>query len=152
MRNEFAKVSKPADFVSCPGEEYHIIYSPIVKPDGTIVLEVSGKESIKDMINSQLAQTDMSWILKQLSLGNTSVLNQNTPMYGDFTNMPKSNAEFLQMYIDGENAFNKLDPEIRAKFDNDFMQWFATAGTNDWSEKMNLLRPDPEEAVEAEKE
>lgn len=145
MRNKYAKVSDPNSFVTNPGSQDKILYSPIVNPDGTVTLEESGKENIKEKINAQLPVTDMAWIVKQIALGNTSVLAQKTPIYGDFTQMPRSYAEVLQLYIDGQRAFDTLSADIRAKFDNDFMQWFAQAGTESWNEKMNLLKPDPED-------
>ena len=141
MRNEKACVSNPNDFVSNPGDRYHIIYSPIINPDGTITLIESGKDDIQEMIQAQKDQTDMSYILSQMAIGNTSVLTDKTPMYGDFTIMPKTYAEALQLVIDREADFMKLPLDVRNKFNNDFRQWFAQSGSDEWFDKMSSVLP-----------
>lgn len=144
MRNKNAKVSDPNTFVSNPGEVFKLEYSPFVKDDGTILLEVSGKIDVKQMINSFKDSTDMSYILKQLAIGNTDVLAQRQGVYADFSEFPKTYAEVLQLRIDAENNFYKLPLEVRQKFNNDFNVYFANAGTEDWFAKMGLSS-DPEQ-------
>lgn len=147
MRNKNAKVSDPNKFFTCEGEEYKIEYSPHVMPDGTIELEVSGRINIKEYINSQREQTDMSYIMKQIALGNTAVLNESAGMYGDFTGMPKSYAEALQLRIDAENSFYKLPVDVRNKFENDFNRYFATAGSDEWFEKLGVKNDEGKEST-----
>ena len=100
MRNEFAKVFDPNSFSTNPGDRYHTIYSPKIKQNGIIQLVESGKEDIQEMIDSFRDSTDMAFIVNRLMAGDTSVLNQAPAMYGDFTDMPKTYAEALQMVID----------------------------------------------------
>lgn len=148
MRNVNARITDLNDFVSCSGDKYHVIYSPIVNADGTITLKETGKDDIQEMINSYRDQTDMSFILAAMAAGDTSVLSQKEPMYGDFTKMPKTYAEALQMVIDAEDKFYDLPADIRNKFDNDYKQWFAQAGSADWLEKMNYDPESKEDTVE----
>lgn len=144
MRNPNARVSDPNSFVTSSGDRYHIEYSPIVRDDGTILLKESGKVDIQEMIDSYREQTDMSFILKRMALGDTSVLTQKEAMFGDFTSMPKSYAEALQLVIDSEAKFMKLPLDVRNAFDNDFRKWFATSGNADWYEKMSPVIPKDE--------
>ena len=148
MRNKNAKVSDPNTFITSSGDTEHIEYAPKVMPDGSIELVVSGKTNIDEYINAQRETTDMAYIITQLGLGNTDVLNQKTPNYGDFTEMPKTFAEALQMKIDAEKAFYELPLDVRNKFENDFNRFFATAGSKEWYEK--ITPPDIEEKGEAE--
>lgn len=153
MRNKNAKVSNPNDFVTCPGEQFKAEYSAIVKDDGTILLEVSGKIDMKQMINSFKDSTDMSYILKQIALGNTDVLQQRQGVYADFSEFPKTYAEVLQLRIDAEKNFYQLPIEVRQKFNNDFNVYFATAGQDEWFEKMGVsLDPEQGSVPEVEKE
>lgn len=138
MRNKFAKVSDPNEFATCAGDKYHITYSTKVMSDGKLVLEVNGKEDIQSMINSHRDETDMSFIIQRLAMGDTSVLNKKAAMYGDFTEMPKTYAESLQLVMDAEKHFYEMPLEVRNKFGNDFRQWFATAGASDWFSKMGI--------------
>lgn len=148
MRNKFAKVSDPNKFETCSGDRYHITYEPVVNPDGTISLVENGKEDIQAKIDSYREKTDIAYIIKRLEMGDTSVLNQNNPMYGDFTDMPKSYAEVLQLVIDAENSFYKLPLDTRNKFDNDYKQWLAQAGSLEWSERMGFIKEEEQKIDE----
>lgn len=138
MRNKFARVSDPAEFVTYEGETEHIEYSPKVMKDGTIELVESGKTDINAYINAQKDTTDMAYIIAQLTAGNTDVINARKPMFGDFTEMPKTYAEALQLRIDAEKSFYALPLDVRSKFDNDFNQYFATAGSDEWMKKLGV--------------
>lgn len=141
MRNKNAKVSNPNDFVTDSGSRVKTLYSAKVTPNGEILLSPSGKEDIQDYINSFRESTDMSFILHQLSLGNTAVLNQKQMLFGDFTEVPESLAAAQQMLIDGEEAFYKLPLDVRQQFDNNFRNWLFTSGQPDWIKKMGKLLP-----------
>lgn len=141
MRNKNACVSDPHDFITCSGEQDRIIYKTKVMPDGTLDIQPSGKESIQAKIESFRPQTDMAFILKQMQLGNLDVLNGAHGSYGDFTQMPKTMAEAMQLRIDAEDAWYKLPVDTRAKFDHDLNKWLATAGTKEWSEIMSPSAP-----------
>lgn len=129
-------------FFTCSGDDVHLIYKPIVDSYGKVQLEVAGKESISEMIQSYASQTDMSYIMARLKAGDTSVLgDQARAMYGDFTGLPTSRAEFMQSFIDAQLTFDKLPLDVRANFANDFKQWFVQAGTADWMTKMHIELP-----------
>lgn len=141
MRNKYSQFSDPNDFVSCPGDKFHVLYSPIIKADGSIELVESGKDDIQEFIESFKDQTDMTYILQRMAAGDQSVLNQSMPLYGDFTDMPKTYAESLQLVIDKERQFMELPLDVRNKFDNDFRKWFAQSGSEEWYEKMSPVIP-----------
>ena len=143
MRNKNARVSDPHEFVTCPGSPDKILYKTKVLPDGTIDIQPSGKESIQAKIESFRPQTDMAYILKQMQIGNYEVLNGAHGSYGDFTAMPKTMAEAMQLRIDAEDAWYKLPVDIRAKFDHDLNKWLATAGTEEWKNIMMPPAADP---------
>lgn len=136
MRNKNAKVSNPNDFTTDPGSEERIIYDAKIRPDGSIEVVPSGKENIQDKIEAQRESCDMSYILKQIALGNGEVLQLQPGEYGDFTKAPKTMAEALQMQIDANRAWYDMPIDIRSKFDNDIVKWLVTAGTQEWNKKM----------------
>lgn len=140
MRNKYSHV--PDDFTSFKspsGDLFHDVLTPSFRPDGTIELKVSDRVDIKKEINSHRDETDMAFILSRLMAGDDSVLNPNPPMYGDFTQFPKSYAEMLNMVLDGERYFDSLPIETRKKFDNDRAKWFASIGRSDWFENMGYV-------------
>lgn len=150
MRNEFAKVTNPNDFVTESGSPIHILYAPTVLSDGSVVLEESGKENTDDMIQSYGATSDINYIVSRLLEGDESVLAQRQGMYGDFTQFPTTYAEVLQTVINSEKRFNALSPDVKQKFDNDFGKWLATATTPEWLDKMGIKIDNSEEVVKDE--
>lgn len=160
MRNKFAFVSDPNDFVTDPGSSEHVLYTSRIV-NGVIKLVKSGVENIQDKIQSFKDQTDMSFILSRLAMGDTSVFRSDPPMYGDFSHVPQSYADALQLVMDAEKKFNMLPLDVRNEFDNDYRQWFASAGSDSWLSKMdsviekpdaglNPVIPDPKEGVVTE--
>ena len=141
MRNSNAFVPDPNSFISHHGDQFHVNYSPRVLESGEVKLVESGKDDIKQMINSFRDSTDMSFIIQRLSAGDTSVLNQHLPMFGDFTQMPTTYAEALQLVIDGRRQFDSLPLDVKNSFNNDFRQFLASAGTPEWNEKLSVLKP-----------
>lgn len=141
MINKGARIPVVDDFVSNPGEEYHILFKSTVLPSGVIKLEEDGKEDIRQMINAQAERTDMKYILRQMELGNFEAFSR-TPNYGDFSDFPTSYQEVLQVAIDSEKMFYQLPIDIRSSFDNDFNKWLVTQGQPEWFEKMGYKDKD----------
>lgn len=123
---------------SCAGERYRTEYAPIVNDDGTITLVEDGKTDLQEMYDVQAAGCDMSLIVQRYLSGDYSVLSRAQGVYIDTTVYPKSNAELLQKVIDGQRYFDSLSPDIKSRFDNDFNQWFAGAGSEQWLRNMNV--------------
>lgn len=139
MRNKYAKVSDPNKFVSCAGSDIHELYEGKLLPNGEIKLVPIGKESISEKINSYAKFTDISYIMSRLQAGDTSVIRDGA-MYGDFTKTPKSLADALQIMINGEQKFNELPLEIRNKFNNSYLAWMQSAGSELWFDNMGIKR------------
>lgn len=138
MRNKNAKVSDPNKFVSCAGSDIHVIYEGKLLPTGEIKLVPIGKESISEKINSYKPYTDINYIISRLNAGDTSVVRDGA-MYGDFTKQPKTLADALQVIINAEKSFNELPLDVRNKFDNSYLAWLQSAGSENWFEKMNIV-------------
>lgn len=134
------------DIFSNPGSPIHDIYSPVVKEDGSIELEVTGKENTDDYIQSFLESCDINVIVSRIENGEVDLLNKYVGQYGDFSDMPKSYAEVLQLQIDSANLFNSLPIEIKQKFDNDANKFFAQSGTEEWYKNLGFVEKKNEES------
>lgn len=141
MRHPEASVRDSNSFVSSSGDTFHLRFSPRVLENGEIKLVESGKDDIKAMINSFRDSTDMSFILQRLAAGDTSVINQRPGVFGDFTKLPTTYAEALQLVIDGRREFDSLPLDVKNSFNNDFRQFLASAGSPEWTEKLSVLKP-----------
>ncbi len=147
MRNKYSRVPDDfSTFKSPVGDLFHDILSPSFRPDGTIELKVTDRIDIKKEINSHRDETDMAFILSRLMAGDDSVLNPRPPMYGDFTQFPKSYVEMLNMVLDGERYFDSLPIETRKNFDNDRGKWFASIGRPEWFANMGFVSGDTQVA------
>lgn len=129
-------------FVSNPGSPLHTIYSPKVGKDGVVELVESGVENTDDVIQSFAESTDIRVILSRVANGETELLHQRNGIFGDFTGMPKTYAEALQLHIDANRLFASLPADVREKFGNDENRFFAEAGTSEWSEKLHAILPE----------
>lgn len=136
------KFSDCKKFPSNPGDRVHILYESKVFPDGTIELVQCGKEDFQDFIESWTDSCDMTHVLTQLRNGDLSVLNQRPGMYGNFTEMPSTLAEFMQLQIDSDRMFDSLPIDVKQEFDNDKNKFFAQAGNQEWYEKLKPVMPE----------
>lgn len=134
-----------AKFVSSSGDQFEPLYSPKIVCDGRIELEETGKRDVQQEINSWREHTDMAYILRQMAAG--SYQPRSNPVYGDFTDMPETMAEAMQLMIDAEVAFHELPLETQGKFDNNYRKWLMMANqdTKKFSELMGFI--DKAEAV-----
>lgn len=138
------------DFISCSGDRYRIEYTGKVLDNGVIELVENGKTDVYAQIQADAEANSIPAILARFENGDPSVFDAK-PLYGDFTELPKTYAEFLQRQIDAQRVWDSLDPQMKVKFDNDMNQFFATAGTKEWIDKLvdPVLAEDPQpEAVD----
>lgn len=120
-----------------PGSPIHDLYSAKVEKDGSVSLIKVGEENIQEKIDAAKDSTDIATIVAYYNqTGDESVLKRYVPVFGDFSKLPNSLAEFLQLRIDSENFFNALPSEIKKEFDNDSNKFFAQAGEKEWIEKL----------------
>lgn len=132
------------------GSPIHMIYTPVVNEDGNVDLVESGKENTDDYIQSFKDSCDMEVIIQRFLAGDSSALNKKAAMFGDFTSMPKTYAEVLQLQIDAKKAFDELPVETKEKFDNDINKFLANAGESEWYEKLGVVLEKQEEKKESE--
>lgn len=132
---------------SCPGLPFKTVYAPKVGPNGSVELVESGLENTDEFIQSFKEATDIRTILNRVANGETQLLMQRTGSYGDFTKMPKTFAEVLQLQIDSHKLFESLPIDIRQQFNNDANEFFAASGTGEWFKKIEGVLPDEVKAM-----
>ena len=131
FRTQFDRVK----IVSNSGDYLNPTYNPKVHEDGSIDLVETGVVDTYQEIQAWKDSCDIHAILRKYFNGDASALSKNTPLFGDFTEAPKSLAEYYQRMIDAEAAFNRLPVETRAKFNHSAAEFFSSIG----SEKFNKI-------------
>lgn len=126
---------------SNPGEKRKPVYKGSYSPDGSVRLTQVDEIDIQAEIQSHLYETDMQYIVSRLLNGDNSVLNNQSPLFGDFTTFPKSYSECIQKVIDAENMFASLPQDVRDQFGNDWAKWLAQTGTEKWLSAMGIDMP-----------
>lgn len=126
---------------SRPGDKLRPVFKGSYAPDGSVRLTKVDEIDIQSEIQSHLYETDMQYIINRLITGDTSVLNNQSPMYGDFTTFPRSYSECIQRVIDAENMFALLPQDVRDQFGNDWAKWLSQTGTDKWMSAMGINIP-----------
>lgn len=123
-------------FCSNPGSRFYQKKHGEVQPDGTIVLVDDEVVDIQEKYNAEYPSTTIENILR-----NANPLDSfaDDGLHGlDTLAMPTTLAEFMQFQIDQKRRFELLDPDTRDRFGNDFNQFLATAGTDEWFSKLGV--------------
>ena len=144
----FCDEKKAIEFACNPGSPLHVVYKPSVKKDGEILLEEAGVENTDEMIEAAADSCDIHHVIARYRGGDINALNVRDGMYGDFTEMPKTYAEMLQLQINAKEAFYAMSPDVRRKFDDDVNKFLASAGSDEWIEKLTPVQPDEKDVKE----
>lgn len=151
MNNWLKTLKEHKRFVTDPGSRYKEIYSPVVQSDGHVELVVKEKTCLYDFIQSFKDSCDINVLLRRFAQGDTSALLRGNPVFGDFTEMPKTYAEMLQVVIDGQNYFDTLPSDVRGKFHNNYQEFVSTIGSDAWLNALGIKSEQAAAAAPAQK-
>lgn len=122
-----------------PGSTVRILYSPKFDEKGVMSLVESGKENLYEFIQSHKESCDIHVILERFARGDVSALERVQGTYGDFSNMPRTYADMLNLVHSAEDAFSNLPVDERAKYGHSFERWLTEFGPD--SEKVADTQP-----------
>lgn len=134
------------------GDKEHVIYSSKYNDDGIIELYEIGRQDIPAYINSHAESVDINVLMERYAEGDTEVLNRRQTLFGDFTQLPKTLADSLNLAIEGQKFFDSLPVETKKKFDNSFAVWLATVDKVKAAEAAAQPEEVPSSGEEAEKQ
>lgn len=130
------------DFATCSGSPEHVVYAPKVSRDGVVELIPTGTENLHELIQSHRESCDIQSIMRRVAAGQLDLLKSRPGSYGDFTKMPKTYAEVLQLQINASHLFDSLPPDVKRQFDNSADVFLAQAGSPEWVEAMRPVIPE----------
>lgn len=128
-------------FFADPGSRVKVTYTGKIDDRGKLTLVETGKLDTYAEIQSYKDSVDINVILKRFSQGDANALNKVQGIYGDFTEMPKTYADMLNLVIGGSEKFEALPLEVKQKFNNNFYEFAASAGSGEWLEKLGYKQP-----------
>lgn len=118
------------------GERDHKLYGAVFDEVGRVQLEEKGSESLYDYIQSFADSVDIHVILKRFANGESDVLSKVQGFYGDFTQLPTDYAQLLNTVQAGEEMFNSMPVDVRAKFGHSFNEFMTALCDGSIVEKM----------------
>ena len=110
---------------SAPGSGMKDTYKMHVDEDGKRELRKSGEYNLYAEIQSYKDSVSIDYILARFVNGDETALSRAQGVYGDFTEMPTTQAELCQRIIDAENLFNQLPLDIREQYNFSPSEFFA---------------------------
>lgn len=136
-------------FTVSSGSREKTLYGGRYDEDGRLILVETGKEDLYGYIQSHRDSVDLNKLLARFAQGETDVLSRRQGVYGDFTGLPGSYAEYLNKVNSGKEYFYQLPLDTRRKFGNSFEQWMASMDDSDFADKMgwNVKETTPIETV-----
>lgn len=127
-----------------PGSPLMDVYKLRYRDDGTQTLEVIGQRNIYEEIQSHADSVDIHVILGMcMRKGDYALLYQREGFYGDLSEMPSTYAEVLQHVHDAEEVWKSLPADVKEKFNNSVSEFYASAFTPEWAEKIELKKDAP---------
>lgn len=120
------------------GDKIQMEHTPHMGLDGKRKLILDDAKPIYEMIQAHREETEIDRIVKRAMQGDMSALNAVAGQYMDIAGAPNSLAEAQQIIINAKRDFDKLDPEIKKKFDNNVEIFIAEAGSKEWADKLGI--------------
>ena len=113
-------------------------YSSKVNEKGDTIVYEDGEEDLYSYIQSFADSTNIINIVKRFVNGDVSVLETRQGEFMDLTQIPDNYFDMVNSMRRGEELFNQLDPEIKAKFGQDPTKFLSTIGTDEWINNLGL--------------
>lgn len=113
-----------------------IEYQERLDKDGTSYLVRVGKTDLNAIAQKALPGTLVYNILDRFRNGDLSALGTDGGYYGDFSNVPDSFSESLNLFNKIQHNFSMLNPKLRSLFDNNPSRFAAELQNGSALEKL----------------
>lgn len=133
----YTQLNRPKTIPNKNGVIFYPEYQEQLNEQGeTIVVEI-GKRNIYEEIQAGAEDTKLVNILKRVTTGDLSALQQKEATYVDATTMPKTLMEAQNLVIRAKSEFEKFPTEVKDLFQNNPDKYIAEMGTKEFFEKMS---------------
>lgn len=132
------KLSERKRYITPSGSKFLNVYQEqISKKSGKKELVKTGETDVYEMIQQDLEQSKIEYIIHKLAIGDYSVLKQADITFVDATTMPKTLMELQNIVVKAKEEFSKFPAEVRKEFNNSPEQYVSEMGTDDFYKKMS---------------
>lgn len=135
--DSFCSTKKAVEFKCPSGSRFKKQFiGKLNKETGNIDLTCVGEIDVYSEIQSHSGETDINNLIARAEAGDLSAFT--SAVFGDFTELPSSYAEALNVVIEAEREFYKLPQEVRDKFGNDWHKYLTKAGSSEWFDAFGI--------------
>lgn len=117
------------------------LYTPKINEAGILELIPDGEHNLYQEIQSHARSTDIDLVVERYFSGDPEALTRVQGTYMDVSSVPQNFHEAIDLVQRSEREFATLPPSVRDKFGNDWQQWLAAMGSEDWIAKMQIEQP-----------
>lgn len=128
--------SESVAFASNPGNRFYTKRHGEVQIDGTLKLVDDETIDLQEQYNAEYPATTIENILANSSPA--EFFGDDGQHSVDATMLPTTLAEFMNLQIQKRMQFDSLPAAVKEKFSNDFNQFLATAGSDEWFNKLGV--------------
>lgn len=108
------------------GSRFKKKYSASYNKEGILELHETGIEDVYEYIQSFADEVDLNKILQQFrATGDVSLLSRAQGFYMDASELPETWPDILNVVDNVKNEFEKMPPEFKENYGNDFAQFLA---------------------------
>lgn len=121
---------KHSEIFACPGSGVREEYQLRINKDKEETLELVGKSSLYDYIQSHADSVDIHKILERCAMiDDYSILNRMPAQFMDVTEMPKTLAEAYSMVQDAKTMFDRMPTSVKESYNNNFVEFLSGLGS-----------------------
>lgn len=126
----WSKFDSPSD----SGSPVKVKYAGRYDSDGRVVLDEVGVEDIYTYIQSFADDCDINVIMEQFQRsGDYDLINRAKGFYIDASDLPKDWSEIFNLINSSKDSFDKMPPEFKELYGNDFARFAATFDPADFA-------------------
>lgn len=123
------------------GVSEKVLYGSQFDSGGVMMLVEKGKVNLYEEIQSHKDGVDIYVLLSRYQNGDSSALSKVQGVYGDFSNVPVSFADMLNIINDGRTSFDALPVEVKARFNHSFEEFLVASNSPDFAQRLGVSDP-----------
>lgn len=133
-------------YTSNPGNPIVQEYRAELDKTGREIIRLvpDGETNLYEQIQSHKASTDLQQIINRYFNGDSAALQRSQAYYGDITAMPTNMHEAVNLMRNAQADFDRLPVDIKEQFGNSWETWVSTLGTQEWADKMKIVKQEVE--------
>ena len=131
------KYDKRPRYYTDPGSPIEDVLEAEYNKKKQLEVVKKGEKDLYAYINSFADSVDIHVLLARFANGDKEALLQRAGAYIDISALPTNINDFIALSRNAENLFNGLPVEIKAKFNNNVVEFISKIGDDDWKEIMS---------------